>query len=151
MIPDSAVVPTLRFTHTAEEEAAAEAKLLELLEKSPYKDKLSSAGLFLRAVEANAKALPNLIQPHMGDYVADQQHALMDLVEKAPELAPERLDQIAALPLGARVVLDPWSNRLDLSRAPAVPLSWAREKLPLAITPMAPYVRYADRPAPSSR
>ena len=152
MIPDSEVVPTLRFTHSAEEEAAADTKLLELLAKSPYKDKLSSAGLFLRAVEANARTLPNLIQPHMGDYVIDQQHELMDLIQESPELAPERLDQIAALPLGARLVIDPWSNRLDLSRAPAVPLSWAREKLPLAITPIAPYVRYADRPAqPSSR
>ena len=55
-----------------------------------------------------------------------------------------------ALPLGARLVMDPWSNRLDLSRAPAVPLSWAREKLPLAITPIAPCIRYAGLPARSS-
>ena len=40
--------------------------------------------------------------------------------------------------------MDPWSNRLDLIRTPAVPLTWAREKLPLAITPMSPYLRYSD-------
>jgi hypothetical protein len=66
------------------------------------------------------------------------------LVDKAPELAPEKLDQVAALPLGARLVMDSWSNKLDLIRTPAVPLSWAREKLPLAITPMVPYLRYAE-------
>lgn len=143
MIPDTDVVPTLRFNHSASEEAAADSKLIELLRKSPYQDKLSNAGLFLRAVGANAKALPNLIQPHMGDYVVDEERSLMELIQKAPELAPERLDQIAALPLGARIVMDPWSNRLDLSRTAAVPLSWAREKLPLAITPMMPYLRYA--------
>lgn len=144
MIPDAAVVPTLRFSHTAQEEAEADAKLLELLGKSPYKDKLASAGLFLRAVDGSSKALPNLIQPHMGDYVVDEQQQLMELIAKSPALAPEKLDQIAALPLGARVVMDPWSNKLDLLRAPAVPLSWAREKLPLAITPMTPYERYSD-------
>ncbi len=150
MIPDAAVVPTMRFTHTPEEEGEADAKLLELLGKSPYKDKLATAGLFLRAVSGNAKTLANLIEPHMGDYVIDEQQQLMELIEKSPALAPERIDQVAALPLGARVVMDPWTNGLDLLRAPAVPLSWAREKLPLAITPMTPYLRYADSGAPAA-
>ncbi len=150
MIPDSDVVPVLRFNHSPEEESAADAKLIELLSRSPYKDKLSTAGLFLRAVGANAKVLPNLIQPHMGDSVVDEERSLMELIQKSPELAPEQIDQIAALPLGARLVMDPWNNRLDLIRTPAVPLSWAREKLPLAITPMTPYLRYADRAAEAS-
>ena len=49
-------------------------------------------------------------------------------MQKAPELVPEKLDQIAALPLGARLVVDPWSNRLDLIRTPTVPLASAQEK-----------------------
>ena len=144
MIPDSDVLQTLRFYHTPEEEAEADGKVIELLDKSPYKDKLAQAGLFLQAVVANAKALRNLIQPHVGDYVVDGADALSQIVEKAPAFAPEQLDQIAVLPLGARVTMDPWSNRLDLIRTPAVPLSWAREKLPLAITPMTPYLRYSE-------
>ena len=144
MIPDTAVVPTLRFNHTLEEEAAADQELLQLLSKSPYQDKLATAGLFLKAIHASAKALPNLIQPHVGDYVRGEEQTLMPLIEKSPELEPGRLDQVAALPLGARVVLDPWSNKLDLNRAPAVPLYWAREKLTFAITPMSPYLKYAD-------
>jgi hypothetical protein len=144
MIPDTAVVPSLRFNHTVAEEAAADQKLLELLGKSPYQDKLATAGLFLKAIQASAKALPNLIQPHLGDYVRGEEQTLMPLIEKSPALEPGRLDQMAALPLGARVLLDPWSNRLDLNRAPAVPLYWAREKLTFAITPMAPYLKYSD-------
>ena len=143
MIPDTQVVPTLRFNHTLAEEAAADEKLLELLGKSPYQDKLATAGLFLKAIQASAKALPNLIQPHVGDYVRGEEQTLMPLIEKSPELEPGRLDQIAALPLGGRVLLDPWSNKLDLNRAPAVPLYWAREKLTFAITPMSPYLKYA--------
>lgn len=143
MIPDTQVVSTLRFNHTQTEEAAADEKLLQLLSKSPYKDKLATAGLFLKAIQASAKALPNLIQPHVGDYVRGEEQTLMPLIEASPELEPGRLDQVAALPLGARVLLDPWSNKLDLNRAPAVPLYWAREKLTFAITPMSPYLKYA--------
>jgi hypothetical protein len=144
MIPDSEVLHTVRFDHTLLEEAEADEKVVELLNKSPYQDKLAAAGLFLQAVVGNRRELKNLIQPHVGDYVVDGANALSELVDKAPELAPEKIDQIAALPLGARLVVDSWSNKLDLIRTPAVPLSWAREKLPLSITPMAPYLKYVQ-------
>ncbi len=144
MIPDSQVLNTVRFDHTLLEEAEADEKVVELLNKSPYQDKLAAAGLFLQAVVGNRRELKNLIQPHVGDYVVDGANALSELVDKAPALAPEKIDQIAALPLGARLVVDPWSNKVDLIRTPAVPLSWAREKLPLAITPMAPYLKYVE-------
>jgi hypothetical protein len=146
MIPDGELLKTLRFRHAQAEEKAADAKVLELLGSSPYKDKLADAGLFLRAVAANAKALTNLIQPHMGDFIVEGGQPLAPIIFKAPELAPERLDQIAALPLGARVVVDPWSNKVDLLRAPSVALASAREKVPLAITPLMPYLRYAEPP-----
>lgn len=144
MIPDADVIPTLRFVHTQEQETEADARLLELLGRSPYQDKLATAGLFLRAVTAQAKALPNLVQPHFGDYIRGQEESLMPLIAKSPALEPGRIDQIAALPLGARVMIDPWSSRLDLNRAPAVPLYSAREKLEFAITPLFPYLRYAE-------
>ena len=150
MIPDGDVLPLLRLQRTPQEEIDADAKTLELLGRSPYQDKLAGAGLFLQAVVAHAKPLRSLIQPHVGDYVIDAESAFSALIEKAPALAPAQLDQIAALPLGARLVVDPWSNRVDLIRSPAVPLSWAREKLPLAITPMAPVLRYVDGNAPAA-
>jgi len=147
MVADSDLMKTLRFRHPKEEEAAADVKMLELLSKSPYKDKLSDAGLFLKAIAANAKALTNLIQPHMGDFISEGAASLAELMQKAPQLAPEKLDQIAALPLGARLAVDPWSDRLDLIRTPSVPLTSAREKVPLAVTPLMPYIRYAEAPA----
>ena len=146
MIPDQELLKTLRFRHPSEQESAADVKVIELLGKSPYKDKLADAGLFLRAIAANAKALTNLIQPHMGDYVVEGGSSLAALMQASPELSPERLDQIAALPLGARLVVDPWTDQLDLLRAQSVPLTSAREKVPLAITPLMPYIRYADAP-----
>lgn len=150
MIPDSDLLKTLRFKHPAAEESAADLRVVELLKSSPYGDKLADAGLFLRTIAARARQLPNLIQPHMGDYVIAGGQALAPLMQNAPALAPERLDQIPALPLGARLVVDPWTDRLELLRAQAVPLASAREKVPLAVMPLMPYIKYAEAPAQTS-
>ena len=146
MIPDPDLLKTLRFRHSAAEEAAANVRVVELLKNSPYKDKLAAAGLFLRTIAANAKLLPNLIQPRMGDYVVNNKQSLTTLMQSAPELARENLDQVSALPLGARLIVDPWSDRLELIRTSAVPLASPREKLPLLVTPLMPYIRYAEAP-----
>ncbi len=146
MIQDQDLLKVLRFKHSPAEETAANAKVIALLANSPYKDKLSDAGLFLRAVLASSKTLPNLIQQHLSDYVVDGGQSLAPLMQQSPALAPERLDQIAALPLGARLIVDPWSDRLELLKGPAVSLASAREKVPLAVTPLMPYIRYAVPP-----
>lgn len=153
MVPDNELLGTVRFRHDLSGELEADAKVIELLKSSPYKDKLSEAGLFLRTLSANAEKLPNLIQPHIGEQLAGgkQFQRLTELMLQAPQLKPESLDQIAALPLGGRVIVDPWSGRLELLRAANVPLVSAREKVPLAITPLVPYVRYADQRATASR
>ena len=128
------------------EEAAADEKVIELLGKSPYRDKLADAGLFLRALSEQARQLPRLIQPHIGDYMAanGQMTRLADLMKQAPALMPDSLEQIAALQLGARLVVDPWSGRVTLDRSPAVPLMSVREKVPFAVTPLMPVIRYAE-------
>jgi hypothetical protein len=147
MMPDSDLLKVLRFRHPAAEETAANTKVVALLKNSPYKDKLADAGLFLRMILASARKLPNLIQTHLGDYIVDGGEPLGPLMQQAPALAPEQLDQVPALPLGARLVVDPWSDRLELLRGPAVTLASAREKVPLAVTPLMPYIRYALGPA----
>jgi hypothetical protein len=69
---------------------------------------------------------------------------LTQLMQQAPELNADKLDQVAALPLGARVVVDPWSGRIELLKGGNVPLASAREKASLAITPLVPYLRYIE-------
>jgi hypothetical protein len=151
MVGDVELLRTLRLRHDAKEEAAADAKVLELLKKSPYKDKLGDAGLFLKMIASRTRQLPSLIQPHFGDHIANGEQTLRlnELMQHAPELAPARLDQIAALPLGARLVLDPWSSNVSLVRAQTVPFASAREKEPLAITPLMPYLKYASVSTPA--
>ena len=146
MVPDGELLETLRFRRTPKEEAAADEKVIELLGKSPYRDKLADAGLFLRTLSEQAKQLPRLIQPHIGDYMAanGQMTRLAELMKQAPPLMPDSLEQIAALQLGARLVVDAWSGRVALDRSPAVPLMSVREKMPFAVTPLMPVIRYAE-------
>ncbi len=146
MVPDGELLQALRFRRTPKEEAAADEKVIELLGKSPYRDKLADAGLFLRTLSEWAKQLPRLIQPHIGDYMAanGQMTRLADLMKQAPPLMPDSLEQIAALQLGARLVVDAWSGRVTLDRSPAVPLMSVREKMPFAVTPLMPVIRYAE-------
>jgi hypothetical protein len=146
MVSDGELLETLRFRRTPKEEAAADEKVIELLGQSPYRDKLADAGLFLRTLSEQATQLPRLIQPHIGDYMAanGQMTRLAELMKQAPPLMPDSLEQIAALQLGARLVVDAWSGRVVLDRSPAVPLMSVREKIPFAVTPLMPVIRYAE-------
>ena len=45
------------------------------------------------------------------------------------------MDQIAALPLGSRIKLDPWTNTLSLVKTKPVALLSARDKMPFEIAP----------------
>ena len=149
MVSDEALLQLLQLKRTPVEEAAADRKVLEMLETSPYKGKLADSGLFLKVVAVRGEQLPNLIQPHIGDHIAEggQIMRLTQVMQAAPELKTESLDQIAALPLGARLVLDPWSSRLELIRNAAQFPGSARERVvPLAISPIIPYLKYMEAP-----
>ena len=146
MVADAALLATLQFRHGAREETAADEKVIELLRNSPYKDTLADAGLFIQTVHQRARQLPRLIQSHIGDHIVENGQAirLAEVAQQAPALAPDSLDQIPALPLGARLVVDAWNGRLTLDRTPAVPLTSIREKVPLAVTPLIPLIKYAQ-------
>jgi hypothetical protein len=124
------------FKDTPDQVRLAGEKAVELLKNSPYKDKLGTAGLFLKQLDASSKSLSSLINPRLGNrvYLAGQ------LMSSAPELKPGKLDQISALPIGARIKLDPWSDHVELVKSKPVPLYSAREKMPFEITPFMPFL-----------
>ncbi len=137
--PDEQSFQRLDFKQSRGDEEAADTKALDLLKNSPYKDKLANAGLFMKALQEHAPALPQLIRPHLGNSLAGS-NRLTNLIAAAPALDPKRLDQIAALPLGGRVKVDPWSDQVELTKAKPVALTSAREKLEFEITPFFPYL-----------
>ena len=139
--PDQDSFQRLDFKRSPADEEAADAKAIELLKNSPYKDKLGNAGLFLKALQARAPDLPNLIRPHLGNSLASSKSIRMaSLLQSAPALDEKRLDQIAALPLGGRIKVDPWSDQVELSKAKPVALASAQEKMEFEITPFFPYL-----------
>ncbi|MGO9084396.1 MAG: M48 family metalloprotease [Candidatus Sulfotelmatobacter sp.] len=139
--PDEESFQRLDFKRSAADEEAADTKALELLKNSPYKDKLGNAGLFLKALQQKAPDLPNLIRPHLGNSLAEGKSVRMSsLLASAPALDEKKLDQIAALPLGGRIKVDPWTDQVELSKAKAVALTSANEKMEFEITPFFPHL-----------
>jgi hypothetical protein len=129
------------FGRSASDEDAADKKALELLTNSPYKDKLANAGLFLKALQDRAPQLKHLILPHLGNSLANGKSMRMSaLLNSAPKLDVRKTDQIAALPLGGRIKLDPWSNHIELVKTKPVAILSPQEKMPFEVTPFFPYL-----------
>jgi hypothetical protein len=146
-IPTTEVMERLSFKDTPHDADLANQKAVELLKNSPYKDKLASAGLFLKQLDVEQKALPALINPKLGNrvYVAQQ------LMNTAPQIQLTKLDQISALPLGGRIKLDAWSDKVEMVKNRPVALISEREKMPFEVTPFLPYLTYySNSPAAST-
>ena len=141
-ISTTEIMARLSFRDTQHDMDLANAKAIELLKNSPYKDKLGAAGLFLRQLQNEQKALQSLINPRLGNSVnfADE------LEKAAPKLEAGKLDQIPALQLGARVKLDPWSDKVEMNKGKAVALISAREKMPFEVTPFLPFLTFYQKP-----
>ena len=139
--PDQSTFQRMDFARNPAEEEAADSKAMELLASSPYKDKLANAGLFLKALQTRGSELTSLIRPHLGNRMENGKTIRMSaLLSSAPQLEMQRIDQIAALPLGGRLKLDPWSNRLEMMKTKPVVLLSPQEKMPFEVTPFFPYL-----------
>jgi Peptidase family M48 len=139
--PDERTFERMDFARDRSEEEAADKKAVELLNNSPYKDKLTNAGLFLKAVQARAPALKSLIRAHLGDSLLNGNATRMSsLMTASPQFDPKKVDQIAALPLGGRVKVDPWNNQLELIKTKPVAITAAADKMPFEVTPFFPFL-----------
>src|ERR1700727_3183949 len=140
LFSDEVTYQNLGFKHIPEEEAAADKKAVEMLKASPYAQKLDSPGLFIKALQARSPELSALLQAHLGNSMADQGKItrMAVLAISAPALDWNKLDQIAALPLGGRVKLNPWDDRVEIVKAQPVAITSARDKMPFEVTPFYP-------------
>src|SRR5690348_2417163 len=141
LFSDESTYQNFGFRHNPEEEAAADAKAVELLKNSPYAQKLASGGLYLKQLQARAPELSALLTSHLGNNFTDdkgQVKRLSALMISAPSLEESKLDQIAALPLGGRIKLDPWQDHVEMVKAAPVSITSARDKMPFEVTPFFP-------------
>ncbi len=151
MFAEREILKKLRLERTPLEIEAAGKKAVQVLSRSPYKEQLGNAGLFLRAVGSRAARLPNLIAGNLGNRLASGETLvrLTELANKAPALEERKIEQIAALPLGSRVKLDPWTNQISLSKTKPVALLTPAEKMPFQVTPFVIHLtRLPEAPAP---
>jgi hypothetical protein len=141
---DEETLRRFRFARSQEQEDKANATAVAYLMNSPYKEKLGQAGLYLKALGNEANRLPALIKPLFGSRIAEGNNVLRmaSLIERSPQLQTTRIDQIAALPLGSRTRLDPWTDDLRMTSARPVPLLSAREKMPFQLTPIYLHLTY---------
>jgi hypothetical protein len=149
MFSDADLLQRFRFSRSPEEVRTAGEKAVELLASSPYKDRLSNAGLFLKALSSKAPQFPNLIRANLGNQLADGSTLVRmgQLASAAPMLDELKLEQIPALPLGSRIKLDPWTDAIGLIKTKPVSLLSSREKLSFEIAPLAPHLtRFAPTP-----
>jgi Zn-dependent protease with chaperone function len=140
IFPDEEVFRQIGVRDKESEEVEADQKALELLQNSPYKEKLASAGLFLRALDVRSHELTWLISPHFGNRMArNSSHLRMAaLAASAPQLETRNINQLAALPLGSRIKLDPWDDHVEMQKSKPVALLSVRDKMSFEVTPMFP-------------
>jgi len=136
LIDDKETFRHFGFARTPDEERAANTKAVQLLNNSPYKNQLGNAGLFLTALGSRGKEIPNLISPHLGDRVP----IMADLKSTTPVDQKQNPQMIAALPIGGRVKVDSWNDKLELIKSKPVGTVAEREKMPFEVTPFMPYL-----------
>jgi hypothetical protein len=145
MLSDAELLLRFRFARSEAELTEAAKKTIEIMLASPYQ-KTANAGLFLKALASRGPALPSLLAANLGNPVAnaDALNRLAEFAASAPELDEAKIEQIAALPLGSRVKLNPWNNRIELVKTRPLALLSAREKMPFEVTPFALYLTRMD-------
>jgi hypothetical protein len=140
LFSDESTYENLGFKHIPEEEAAADKKAVDLLKNSPYAQKLDGAGLFLKMLNTRAGALSALLTAHLGNNMTEGATVtrMSSLIGSAPQIDWNKLDQIAALPMGGRVKLNPWDDKVELVKSQPVAITSARDKMPFEVTPFFP-------------
>ncbi|HLJ26853.1 MAG TPA: M48 family metalloprotease [Candidatus Angelobacter sp.] len=138
LFPDEQVFMDIDMVQNEKDEQAADQKGLELLQNSPYKEKLASAGLFLRVLGSRSPELTWLVSPHFGNRLAKKSPIRMAAMAQAPALEVRNVAQVPALPLGSRIKLDPWDDHVEMLKSKAVALRSVRDKMSFEVTPMYP-------------
>jgi len=143
LFPDESTLQRLAMNHTPEQNEEAARKGAELFRNSVYQDKLANVGLFLQQLTATEQRLPALLTPRVGDSLLNPsgQPWLADMMKGTPTLQVDNLQQIAALPLGSHLKIDPWSDTVVQVHVHAEAMVSPRDKMPFQVTPI--YYRLA--------
>jgi hypothetical protein len=152
LFPDEATFQRIAMGHTTADDDLAAKKAIEFMNNSVYHDRIPNAGLFFAQLQARSKELKALMTPQIGDSLLrpDGTPWLAALSQGSPKLDMDKLDQIAALPLGSHLKIDGWDDRVVQLNVKPVPLLNARDKMPFEVTPIFYRLTRYTEPAPVS-
>jgi hypothetical protein len=138
-----------------EGELAANRKGSDLLMKSPYKDQLATAQLFLQALKSRSKEIPNLISPHLGDSMPTNwtiaPNAPFAQTPKGKTADVLATTSIVTLPLGGRIKVDPFSVQLHFLKSKSAGVVSEYEKMPFEVTPVFLYLTRQTAGTPAQK
>jgi hypothetical protein len=153
LFPDEATFERIHMSHSDADNDLAAKKAMDLLNHSVYAANLAQPGLFFNQLDARSHQLTALNTPRIGDSLLRPtgEPWLNALMAKAPKIDMNKLDQIAALPLGSQLRIDAWDDKVVRLNTKQVPIMNARDKMPFEVTPVFfRLTRYTPPAAPAA-
>ncbi|MFP5205489.1 MAG: M48 family metalloprotease [Acidobacteriota bacterium] len=138
LFPDESTFQRIDMYHSDIDNQTAAAKALTYLQNSMYKDRLANAGLYYEQLQQRGQVLKALNTPKLGDSLLqpDGTPWMAALEHMAPALNWDNLNQVAALPLGSWLKVDPWDDTVHMLNAKRYAPMNARDKMPFEVTPV---------------
>lgn len=138
LFPDESTFQRIDMYHSDADNQTAAAQAMKYLQNSMYKDQLAEAGLYYEQLMDRSKELKALNTPKLGDSLlqADGTPWMDALVKMAPKIEWDNMNQIAALPLGSWIKVDPWDDTVHMLNAKRYAPMNAGEKMPFEVTPI---------------
>jgi hypothetical protein len=152
LFPSTSVFERIPMHHTAEENAEAAKKAMDLLSVKELADGQQYFGLYLEQLQQRLKSLPALNQPMIGDALVksdkDSSFWMAAMVPKGIKLDMKDLKQQAAMPLANYLRFDPWTDQLIRMTTSFEPILSERDKMPFEVEPVYLKLTYYKAPAP---
>ncbi len=148
--PDEDTFQYILMGHSPVQNQEAVAKAIDIFRASIYANKAASVGLFFAQLAQVQHHISALLSPRLGDSLMSPGGApwLAAFEQQAPPLQIENLQQVAALPLGSHLRIDPWTDEVFSLHFSPVQLLSARDKMPFQVTPI--YYRLQRFTAPEA-
>lgn len=152
LFPSTSVFKRIPMHHTDADNEAAAKKAIELLNAKELVGGEQYFGLYLQQLQARLKGLPALNQPQIGDGLVkgdkDPTFWMAALMSKSPKLNANDLKQQAAMPLGAFLRFNPWTDQVTVMHTAYEPLLSPADKMPFEVEPI--YLKLTTYEEPSA-
>jgi hypothetical protein len=151
LFPSTSVFKRIPMHHTDADNEAAAKKAIELLNAKELVGGEQYFGLYLQQLQQRIKALQALNQPQIGDGLVrsdkDSTFWMEALTSKSPKLNVNDLKQQAAMPLGAFLRFNPWTDQVTVMHTAYEPLLSPADKMPFEVEPV--YLKLTPYQEPS--